>query len=477
DKHALPCPTPNCNPAEAGKRTQLISNDSTNRLRCLACLTKFPKWDYIQRHDPAFLQELQARYSFIPPSPSAMETPSPASSMCTSPEVATPTPSQPIFGPISIPNRTSMVTPRRQMVGQKRLRPTTSNSPLVPSPVGSNPFATQGDLFKLVSELQAEKATMAKQITNLTEQIVRLTATIDKMASNSPATTNELAAPSTAPTTSAPTEQPAPFTFMPSVVPAPTPCEDTSVAQVDTGNKQVDLVQVPKPVTTKPRVSYAEMVAKRGIHSEEDQREAIQAIKNLRPKPFGSRAASTPVLVYVQGIGRQRISELRKNLQKLRFSTSLILNVSFLGNRTAEFCIAGEYQHRFEASIRNFESLNWKVLKDFDASKAADPKASAETVAGIRGAFINRVHRIITTARNSKVTEIFSELLTKNNLPLPVIEPEQPASPQQATPSSPGPAAQPDDEVMVIIPSAPSDIQPMATSEAPQPSSDSELNV
>ncbi|KAJ1962075.1 hypothetical protein IWQ62_003648 [Dispira parvispora] len=118
----------------------------------------------------------------------------------------------------------------------------TSSSLLIQSPVASNPFVTQGDLFKLVSELQEEKASMAKQI-------ICLTATIDKMASNSPATANEPASPSATSITFMPTKQPAPFTFLnPLVVPASVPCKDTSVAQVDTGNKQVDPVQMPKPV-------------------------------------------------------------------------------------------------------------------------------------------------------------------------------------------------------------------------------------
>jgi len=132
--------------------------------------------------------------------------------------------------------------------------------------------------------------------------------------------------------------------------------------------------------------------------------------------------------VYVQGIGRMAISKVRTYLKDLRFRTSRILNVSFLGTMTAEFLVTGDYVGGFKRRIETFSaSTGWKVIAEFDATTAADPAADGATKKRIQTAFTQRVHKIIQSTNRPAVKAFYETWLQGLNIPLPT--PPAPSTP------------------------------------------------
>jgi len=188
----------------------------------------------------------------------------------------------------------------------------------------------------------------------------------------------------------------------------------------------------------RPRMSYRDAAISVGLVGSdlEDARKALAKLSR-RPAQVGKDGCKL-VKVYVRGIGRMPIRDVRKCLKDLRFQTSRILNVSFLGTMTVEFCITGDYIRGFQKRIETLgASAGWKVLSAFDAASVADPQADETTKKRVQAAFVQRIHGIIQSTSRPAVKAHYETWLQSLNLPLPTPpqQPVQPVTPSLEVPS------------------------------------------
>lgn len=168
------------------------------------------------------------------------------------------------------------------------------------------------------------------------------------------------------------------------------------------------------------RKTYAQIAASRGI-SDEDKPAAIEALEQLCKRPRIRKTFKKLDRVYIHGIPRQPIKNLKQLFQKLRIRTSAIPSISFLGLQTAEFLVSSDYSSSFKKIITSLSPTQgrFRVLEDYDASKAADPSATIEVKQKLQNAFIRRVHGLIEHNSNKSVQEFYNSWLTKLSLPIP----------------------------------------------------------
>jgi len=94
------------------------------------------------------------------------------------------------------------------------------------------------------------------------------------------------------------------------------------------------------------------------------------------------------------------------------------------------------------------QSAGWKILDNYNAAVAADPRADAATKKRVEAAFLERVHSIIRSSENRAVKASYSTWLTSLGLPLPSEQPSMPAvstpvASTSAAPTSSAPAVNP----------------------------------
>jgi hypothetical protein len=209
------------------------------------------------------------------------------------------------------------------------------------------------------------------------------------------------------------------------------PPQQTSASQQQ-GSVSLSRTSLPFPTQTHPttlpqpqkKKTYAEAAISLGFAGEQIGI-ASRAISKLsrRPPQFGHNGSKL-VRQYVQGIGRQPIKEIKKLLRDLHFRTSCIPNISFLGTATAEFLVTGNYVSGFQKRITTIgQSCGWKILDNYNAAAAADPQADEATKKRIEGAFLKRVHSIITSTSRMAVKSSYEAWLTSLSLPPPPTPP------------------------------------------------------
>ena len=168
------------------------------------------------------------------------------------------------------------------------------------------------------------------------------------------------------------------------------------------------------PTINIPKPSYASIVQKLNI-PQDGQQKAMQALAFFNKRWTGNSQQLTRI--YVQGVPRAPIRELKDILRDLRFRITSIIHISFLGKATCEFLVQAGYADAFKKRIATLESC--KVVEKFDPTVAADDFAPLEVKEAIKLAFIRRVSGIITNSRNDIVKKSYSEWLTALNIPLP----------------------------------------------------------
>lgn len=143
------------------------------------------------------------------------------------------------------------------------------------------------------------------------------------------------------------------------------------------------------PKSDKPSPSWAEIVI-RDV-PEERRAEVINARKALKPRrrfkpitPKTKAEAETGVrIVYVDGIQRMRLRELKGFLKSLGFSISKIFSISYIGYATAEFILEEDYAPLFMNQIRTRTDAT--IAEDFEVIAATgktnttlDPKLACQ---------------------------------------------------------------------------------------------------
>lgn len=173
-------------------------------------------------------------------------------------------------------------------------------------------------------------------------------------------------------------------------------------------------------ITGNNKKSYAEIAASRGLQGEQ-QEAAIKALQSLCKRPRIKPNFQNLQRVYVQGIARQPIKQLKNILQTVRIRTSAIPSISFVGLQTVEFLVTVDYVKNFKKSIIQLSPVNnrFRILETFDASKPSDLSASADLKSKLQLAFVHRVHGIINKNTNQTARNHYLNWLKALDLPIP----------------------------------------------------------
>ena len=163
---------------------------------------------------------------------------------------------------------------------------------------------------------------------------------------------------------------------------------------------------------------------------------AISAPKRLpRRSPLDTRHKLTRV--YVQGITRMPISELKKHLRTLRFMTSKIANVSFVDNNIVEFLLDPTYFASFRGRLRHVDSLS--ILPAHDPSCPRDAKASPKVKENVHRRFVDRLHKTAATTSIPEVRQYFIDWCASIGAPVPSNATPGPSGGAAPPPASPPP--------------------------------------
>jgi hypothetical protein len=201
----------------------------------------------------------------------------------------------------------------------------------------------------------------------------------------------------------------------------------------------------PSNPTTSPapanrtRLSYAEVTSGCGMSGAEASR-AVAAMQALcrRPRPMKKLDKAPkvePVRIYINGISKGPLRWIRENLNALRIRSAAIINISFVGAITAECLVLPWYVDEFRARIAKLPIFT--ILENFDASVAADSKASNEVKKMVKEAFLRRVLKLAESP-DPLVRAHFRDFATAHGASLPppsqdmVIDPSNISSPPSA---------------------------------------------
>lgn len=269
------------------------------------------------------------------------------------------------------------------------------------------------DLRKQIARMQAQQDASNKQMTALVQTVTTLTTEIQALR-------KDLAVPRPPAKTSAPA-----FTFnppLPGAVPSNPPTPRTSAASTNLNQAQPTTPTLAAP----ERKTYAEIAAERGLTGNNHEN-GVRALTKLLRRPAPKADATKLDRIYVQGISRMPIKELKTILRELRIRTSTICSISFVGAATAEFLVQSVAAHGFKKAIVALSPVEGRirVLTTYNASTTVDIKATEESKTKCRAAFIRRLHGIIAHSPNDATKDYYRNWLNELDLPLPTEE--QPA--------------------------------------------------
>ncbi|OMJ14195.1 hypothetical protein AYI70_g8033 [Smittium culicis] len=163
------------------------------------------------------------------------------------------------------------------------------------------------------------------------------------------------------------------------------------------------------------KLSYSE-IAKSQSKTKMEAKQLTQSIRKLvgsKPINSGTMAEKNHKLarIYVQGISRQRIKDIKGCLFDMRFQLSKIYNLDFIGKRMLEFTVTEEYAPAFCARVKAFEFL--KLMPKVNPAEPNDRTADEETKAACRTAYINRLKKSIEKATKPEIRQYMTELLAE----------------------------------------------------------------
>ena len=118
--------------------------------------------------------------------------------------------------------------------------------------------------------------------------------------------------------------------------------------------------------------------------------------------------------VYVQGIERQPIKDLKASLFELRFQLSKIWSIDFIGKTIVEFTISSSYLGSFKSKIKDIPFM--KILSNIDPSKPQDPKASPVSAELIKQAFTKRLQKSLLNTKKDEYKVYIKDLAKEMNI-------------------------------------------------------------
>lgn len=273
-------------------------------------------------------------------------------------------------------------------------------------------------LKRQLSEMKAQQTASTNQITALISTVASLTAEIQSLRRDLAVNNSPSRAP---PVPKAASNTPKTSDAVPFNAGLPHPTLPTSSSALNlpaaptTTNTLVNTAEV-------PRLSYAEIAARRGLVGE-NQENAVTALAKLLRRPRNTRPNNQQALtrIYVRGIGRMPVRDLKEALRALRIRTSAICSISFVGASIAEFLVTSDYAQGFTRAITSLSPIAGRisVLSTYNAAAAADPQATEAIQQKCKDAFVRRIHGLIQKNPNLAAQNFYLNWLQSLNLPLP----------------------------------------------------------
>lgn len=267
-------------------------------------------------------------------------------------------------------------------------------------------------IYKQASEISL----LREEVKELTTQVTNLVSFFDKLQKSGVLNPNTLKEFTTTQTTNSLTSN----SSIDHIHPVSAQYESSLITHQTT-----DPTLTLKDVTSTAKKSYADIAASRGLKGEAQQA-GIKALQALCKRPRIKPNFSNLQRVYVQGIARQPIKQLKNLLQTVRIRTSAIPSISFVGLQTVEFLVTCDYINGFKKAINDLSPVKnrFRILETFDASKASDPSASTALKAKLQSAFVHRIHNIISKNTNKPAQDHYLNWLNELDLPPPILEQE-----------------------------------------------------
>ena len=172
--------------------------------------------------------------------------------------------------------------------------------------------------------------------------------------------------------------------------------------------------QQPQQSGRRPRLTYAEVVAKMALPEDADKTKAIEALARLarRRTSYGKtgveRLDGTHKVkrVYVDGFPHMKIGELKQNLFHLRICLTKIHFISYIGRSLLEFLVSEDYVGAFK---RRMEAMEKTIVERHDPMKALDPNASEAVKRRVTESFMARLARSSVTARSAVARAYYAD--------------------------------------------------------------------
>ncbi|PWA01119.1 hypothetical protein BB558_002802 [Smittium angustum] len=174
---------------------------------------------------------------------------------------------------------------------------------------------------------------------------------------------------------------------------------------------------------TKPRKPTFAEIAKSQVKTGSEAEitkyeEALRRIAGINPLGTGTKAEENHKVarIYIQGISRQPIRDVKSSMFLMKFRLSKIWNMDFIGKSTAEFTVSADYAAAFISRTKSFPFLT--VLPKVDPSKPMNIEATLETKKNIRAAFHRRIVRSLENTKNPLFQAYLKDLAAESRIPV-----------------------------------------------------------
>ncbi|OMJ18112.1 hypothetical protein AYI70_g5547 [Smittium culicis] len=175
------------------------------------------------------------------------------------------------------------------------------------------------------------------------------------------------------------------------------------------------VVSAHPPALTIKKLSYSEIAKSQSKNDKEAEllTKSIRKLVGTKPINSGTRAEKNHKLarIYVQGIARQPVKDVKECLFNMRFQLTRIHNMDFIGKRMLEFTVSEEYAPAFCARVKTFEFL--KLMPKVKPDVPMDKSANDDVKAACKAAYIARLNKSIENSKKPEMVQFMIELLAE----------------------------------------------------------------
>ncbi|OLY78510.1 hypothetical protein AYI68_g7441 [Smittium mucronatum] len=124
--------------------------------------------------------------------------------------------------------------------------------------------------------------------------------------------------------------------------------------------------------------------------------------------------------VFVDGVERTTIKQVKSDLKDLRFKLSKVLDIRFIGKHTIEFTVTRDYTDAFLSRLSKFTLFN--ILKKLNPTIPLDKNASPETRDKVKDAYRHSLATSIRSDIPNELKEYFKDLAIELGLDIDSVQ-------------------------------------------------------